>query len=72
MTCTCTTRTDLEAAIREYLDVPTDLEDVMNDVIGDLAAEVARYELVEADELRAMAMRAEELIGERIEAAMHA
>ncbi len=72
MTRTCTTRIDLEAAIREYLDVPADLENVMNDVIGDLVAEVARYELVEADELRAMALRAEELIGARIEAAMHA
>ena len=66
MTRTCTTSADLAAAIRAYLDVPGDFEDVMNDVIGALVAEVARYELVEADELRAMAMRAEEMIGERM------
>ncbi len=72
MTRTCTTRTDLEAAIREFLDVPAEFVELMNDVIAELVSEVVRYELVEADELRAMSMRAEEMISERIEATLRA
>lgn len=66
MTRTYTTSADLAAAIRDYLDVPAEGVAFIDEVIGDIVAEVNRYELVEADELRAMAMRAEELIGERM------